>query len=56
MLSPKEQENVDNFINEQLRKEYIQPSKSLQTSPIFFVPKKDHKKKRMCTDYHYLND
>jgi len=24
-------------------------------SPIFFVPKKDHKK-RMCTDYCYLND
>jgi len=54
-LSPKEQEEVDDFINEQLRKGYIRPSKSLQTSPIFFVPKKDHKK-RMCTDYHYLND
>jgi len=55
VLSPKEQEEVDDFINEQLRKGYIQPSKSPQTSPIFFVPKKDHKK-RMCTDYHYLND
>jgi len=54
-LSPKEQEEVDNFINEQLRKGYIQPSKSPQISPIFFIPKKDHKK-RMCTDYHYLND
>ena len=39
-LSPKEQEEVDDFINEQLRKGYIQPSKSPQTSPIFFVPKK----------------
>jgi len=54
-LSPKEQEEVDDFINEQLRKGYIRPSKSPQTSPIFFVPKKDHKK-RMCTDYCYLND
>ena len=43
-LSPKEQEEVDDFINEQLRKGYIQPSKSPQASPIFFVPKKDHKK------------
>ena len=40
-LSPKEQEEVDDFINEQLRKGYIQPSKSPQTSPIFFIPKKD---------------
>ena len=54
-LSPKEWEEVDNFINEQLKKGYIQPSKSPQTSPIFFIPKKDHKK-RMCTDYCYLND
>jgi len=54
-LSPKEHEEVDDFINEQLRKGYIQPSKSPQTLPIFFVPKKDHKK-RMCTDYCYLND
>jgi len=30
-LSPKEQEEVDDFINEQLRKGYIQPSKSPQT-------------------------
>jgi len=29
--------------------------KITQTLPIFFVPKKDHKK-RMCTDYRYLND
>jgi len=43
-LSPKEQEEVDDFINEQLRKGYIQPSKSLQTLPIFFLPKKIIKK------------
>jgi hypothetical protein len=49
-LSPQEQIEVDSFINEQLRKGYIRPSKSPQTSPIFFQPKKDLKK-RMCTDY-----
>ena len=54
-LSLLEHTEVDDFINEQLRKGYIRPSKSPQTSPIFFHPKKDLKK-RMCTDYHYLND
>jgi len=39
-LSPKEQEEVDDFINEQLRKGYIRPSKSPQTSPIFFCSQK----------------
>jgi hypothetical protein len=43
-LSPWEQEEVDSFITEQLRKGYIRPSKSPQTSPIFFRPKKDLKK------------
>ena len=37
-LSPLEQTEVDDFINEQLRKGYIRPSKSPQTSPIFFIP------------------
>jgi hypothetical protein len=54
-LSPQEQDEVDSFLNEQLRKGYIRPSKSLQTSPVFFIPKKDLKK-RMCTDYQYLNE
>ncbi|KAF8229982.1 DNA/RNA polymerase, partial [Tricholoma matsutake] len=55
LLSLMEQEEVDVFLNEQLRKGYIQPSKSLQMSLIFFVPKKDQRK-RMCTDYRYLNE
>ena len=54
-LSPLEQTEVDDFINEQLRKGYIRLSKSPQTSPIFFILKKDLKK-RMCTDYRYLNE
>jgi len=37
-----------------LRKEYIRPSKSPQTSPVLFVGKKD-RKKRIVQDYWYLN-
>jgi len=48
-------EEVQNFINDQLRKEYIRPSKSPQTSPVFFVGKKDGSK-RIVMDYHNLND
>ena len=33
---------------------YIQPSKSPQTAPVFFMRKKDGKK-RMVQDYQYLN-
>ena len=42
-------------MKEQLRKGYIQLSKSLQTVPVFFVGKKDGKK-RMVQDYRYLNE
>jgi len=41
-------------MEEQLRKGYIRLSKSPQTSPMFFVGKKD-KKKRIVQDYQYLN-
>ena len=40
-LSPEEQKEVSEFVDEQLAKGYIRPSKSEQTSPVFFVPKKD---------------
>ena len=53
-LSRVEREEVQEFVKDQLRKRYIRPSKSLQTSPVFFVPKKDGKK-RMVQDYQYLN-
>jgi len=49
-LSREKREEVREFIKEQLRKEYIQPSKSPQTAPVFFVGKKDGKK-RMVQDY-----
>ena len=41
---------VRKFIQEQTRKGYIQLSKSLQIAPVFFVGKKD-RKKRMIQDY-----
>ena len=53
-LSRVEREEVQEFVKDQLRKEYIRPSKLPQTSPVFFVPKKD-RKKRMVQDYRYLN-
>jgi len=53
-LSRVEREEVQEFMKDQLRKGYIRPSKSLQTSPVFFVLKKDGKK-RMVQDYRYLN-
>ena len=54
LLSREEREEVCKFIQEQLRKEYIRPSKSPQTALLFFVGKKDSKK-RMVQDYRYLN-
>ena len=49
-LLREEREEVREFMKEQLRKGYIQLSKSLQTAPVFFVGKKD-RKKRMVQDY-----
>jgi len=40
-LSREEREEVQAFVKDQLRKGYIQPSKSPQTSPVYFVAKKD---------------
>jgi len=54
-LSKNEREEVQNFVNDQLRKGYIRPSKSSQTSLVFFIGKKDGSK-RMVMDYHSLND
>src|ERR1700678_1086065 len=54
-LSLPEQEKLDKFIDENLEKRYIRPSKSPIASPFFFVKKKDGKL-RLCQDYRYLND
>jgi len=54
-LSREEREEMREFIQEQLRKGYIWPSKLLQMAPVFFVGKKDGKK-WMVQDYRYLNE
>jgi len=54
-LSREEKEEVHEFIREQLRKGYIRLSKSPQTALVFFIGKKDGKK-RMVQDYRYLNE
>ena len=53
-LSRVEREEVQKFVKDQLKKGYIRLLKSPQTLPVFFVPKKDGKK-RMVQDYRYLN-
>ena len=55
LLSKNKREEVQNFIEDQLRKEYIRLSKSPQMSPVFFVSKKD-RGKRIVIDYHNLNN
>ena len=44
-LSREERKKVREFVKEQLRKGYIRPSKSPQTALVFFVGKKDEKKR-----------
>ena len=53
-LSRNKREEIQQFIQDHLRKEYIRPSKSSQTSSVFFVRKKDGGK-HMVMDYHRLN-
>jgi len=55
LLSREEREEVCEFIKKQLRKGYIRPSESPQTALVFFVWKKDGKK-RIVQDYWYLNE
>ena len=54
-LSKNEKEKVQKFMEDQLRKRYIRPSKSSQTLPVFFVSKKN-RGKRIVIDYHNLNN
>jgi len=55
LLSKNEREEVQNFVEDQLRKGYIRPSKSPQILPVLFVGKKNGSK-RMVMDYCNLND
>ena len=43
-LSKNKREEVQNFMEDQLRKGYIRPSKSPQTLPVFFVGKRNRSK------------
>jgi len=54
LLSREEREEVQAFVEDQLRKGYIRPSKSPQMSPVHFVAKKDGKR-RMVQDYYHIN-
>jgi len=53
-LLREEREKVQAFMEDQLRKGYICPSKSPQTSPVHFVAKKDGKR-RTVQDYCHIN-
>ena len=54
IISVVKREETHEFIDEQLRKEYIKPSKLPQTALVFFVRKKDGKK-HIVQDYMYSN-
>jgi len=55
-LNQKEEEEINKFINDNLRKGFICKSTSLQVSPFFFISKKDSQVLRPCQDYRYLNE
>jgi len=55
LLLREERGEIHKFIKEQLRREYIRPSKLFQMTPVSFVGKKDGKK-RMVQNYQYLNE
>jgi hypothetical protein len=54
-LSPNEQEELDVFLDENLKSGRIRPSKSPMGSPVFFIKKKDGSL-RLVQDYRKLND
>ena len=55
LLSKDKREEVQKFVNNQLRKEYIRLLKFPQILPVFFMAKKD-RSKRMVMDYYSLNN
>ena len=54
-LGQKEEEEMNKFIDDNLKKGFIWSSNSPQASPFFFIAKKDSKALRPCQDYRYLN-
>ena len=55
LLSREEREEMQDFIEKQLRKGYIRPLKLPQMALVFFVEKKN-RKKHMVQNYRYLNE
>jgi hypothetical protein len=53
-LNPKEHKACQSFVDKHLAMGKIQPFKSPQASPFFFVPKKDGSV-HPCQDYRYVN-
>jgi hypothetical protein len=53
-MSPAEQVELDKWLEENLAKGYLRPSKSPMASPVFFIKKKDGKL-RLVQDYQRLN-
>ena len=53
-MSPSEQKALDEYLEENLAKGYIKPSKSPAASPVFYIKKKDGS---LClvVDYRHLN-
>ncbi|KAJ1037502.1 hypothetical protein NDA10_005089 [Ustilago hordei] len=55
LKGPKEMSELRRYLDENLEKGFIRPSKSLAQSPVLFVPKKDGGL-RLCVDYRGLNE
>jgi len=55
-MNQKEEEEMNKFIDDNLKKGFICKSTSPQASPFFFVAKKDSEALRPCQDYRYLNE
>jgi Reverse transcriptase (RNA-dependent DNA polymerase)/gag-polyprotein putative aspartyl protease len=55
-LNPEETKLARKFIDENMAKGYIRPSKSPMASPLFFVGKKEGTDKRPCQDYRWVNE